>query len=230
MSRHDPAAQLPLTLVHAPDFSRESFVRSASNSAALALIESWPDWPAPIVVLSGPPGSGKSHLAHIWAETARAAILPAHALDERRGLDIPAAALVVEDIDRAAVPEQALFHLINVARETGRSALLSSRHPAAEWRVGLADLRSRLRLAAPVTLDPPDDALLRAVLAKLFADRQVLVDRAVLDYLTARMDRSLAHALEMVAALDRQALASGRQITRPMAAAVLQDLTGEDEA
>jgi chromosomal replication initiation ATPase DnaA len=224
VTRSAVAAQLPLALVHRPDLSRDSFVAGASNRAALAMIESWPAWPAPVVALSGPAGSGKTHLAHVWAERAGAGILDADALFAWRSLDLPASPLVVEDVDPDGVPEQTLFHLINAAREAGRPLLFTSRRPAAEWRIELADLRSRLRLAAPLVLAPPDDDLLRAVLAKLFADRQLLVAPAVLDYLVARMERSLGFAAQLVATLDREALASGRRIARPMAAAVLARL------
>ena len=118
-------------------------------------------------------------------------------------------------------PDAALFHLINSAREAGASLLLTSRSPAGDWRVGLPDLASRLRMAAPATLAAPDDDLLRQVLVKLFADRQIMISRPVVDYLLLRMERSLRAAVDLVEALDRTALAEGGAITRPMAARVL---------
>jgi chromosomal replication initiation ATPase DnaA len=221
-------SQLPLSLGHEPHYGRDSFVAGPSNRTALALIERWPAWPAPVLVLTGPPGSGKTHLAHIWAERTgaeivRAAELRAHAPRGESGL-------VVEDVAMDAVPEQLMFHLINAAKEAAGSLLITSRFPAAHWRVALPDLRSRLRMAAPAALGPPDDELLRTVLVKLFADRQLTVDRAVIDFLLVRMERSLSAALLLVEALDREALAAGRAITRPLAARIIAettDATGE---
>lgn len=220
--------QLPLALAYAPQYGREAFMVGASNSAALRLIETWPDWPSPIVLLSGPTGSGKTHLAHIWAEHAGARILEGAGL----GLDTlpdlrPGGALVIENVDAGPVPEAALFHLVNRAKELGVSLLLTACEPADLWRVDLPDLRSRLRLATPVALGAPDDELLRNVLVKLFVDRQLVVDRPVVDYLTARMERSLSFAGRLVRALDAAALAAGRRITRPVAAAVLADMAAE---
>jgi chromosomal replication initiation ATPase DnaA len=215
--------QLPLSLPHAPSYSREDFVPGPSNSVALRLIESWPGWPSPVVLLTGPAGSGKTHLAQIWAANANAEVLRADALAiEQIVPRIEAGrSFVVEDVAPHAVPAAALFHLINAVRELGGSLLLTSRDRAEGWQVDLPDLRSRLRLAAPVVLQPPDDELLRQVLVKLFADRQLLVDKPVIDYLVSRMERSLSAAAALVEALDRAALAAGRRITRPMAAEVL---------
>ena len=214
--------QLPLALAHEPDLSRDSFMVGPSNRNALAMIDAWPDWPAPLVVLSGPEGSGKTHLACIWAQRSGAELLPAGRLEAvsevlasaRRGL-------VVEDVDPRRVPETALFHLINSARENGTGLLLTSRERSDEWRVGLADLRSRLRMAAPATLLQPDENLLRRALVKLFADRQLLIDKPVIDYLLNRMERSLAAAVRLVAIIDEEALASGRRITRRLVASLL---------
>ena len=214
-------SQLTLPLGHDPQYGRDDFVVWPSNEAALRLIDRWPDWPAPVVVLSGPAGSGKTHLAHIWAERAGAEVLAASRLDAV--LARPGRVVALDDIDPQAVPEQPLFHLINSATEAGAHLLVTSRSPAALWKVGLPDLRSRLRLAAPAALASPDDDLLRQVLVKLFADRQLFVERPVIEYLLVRMERSLAAALVLVDRLDREALAAGNPITRAMAARFLAE-------
>ncbi len=220
--------QLTLPLGHELHYGREDFVVGPSNEAALSLVESWPDWPVPVVVLSGPPGSGKTHLVHIWARRAGAGILAASRLHAET-VAPPGGALAVEDVEMDDVPERTLFHLINSAVEMGASLLVTSRAPAADWRVSLPDLLSRLRMAAPLTLRSPDEDLLRKVLVKLFADRQLFVDRAVIDYLLLRMERSLYTALVLVDRLDREALAAGSRITRPLAAKILFDSTGTQE-
>jgi chromosomal replication initiation ATPase DnaA len=215
--------QLPLDLPQAPQYGRGDFVVGSSNRDALRLIESWPDWPSPLAVLSGPPGSGKTHLAHIWSELSGAEILSS-AFSRDSAMRIPISALAVEDVEPGGVPEGSLFHLINEVRENGGSLLLTSRFQVEEWRVGLPDLSSRLRLAAPLSLGAPDDDLLRQVLVKLFADRQLIIEKAVIDYLLLRMERSLSAATILVELLDREALAEGRKISRPLAARVLADM------
>jgi chromosomal replication initiation ATPase DnaA len=199
-------AQLPLSLSHPAEYGRDSFVAGPSNAAALRAIESWPD----------------------WANRSGARLLASEAMDiETLPSLAPGEGLVIEDIAAGAVPERALFHLINAAKELGASVLLTSRQRIGEWQIGLPDLRSRLRMATPLVLDAPDEEFLRKVLVKLFADRQLIIDRAVLDYLLVRMERSLGGAAALVEALDREALASGRSITRPIAARVLSGTAAE---
>lgn len=220
--------QLSLALAYAPQFGRDAFVPGASNKAALRLVEAWPDWPSPAALVIGPDGSGKSHLAHIWAERAGAPILEAAGLSAATLPAIHAgAALAIEDADAGPIPEAALFHVMNRVKEVGASLLMTARTPPQAWRIDLADLRSRLRLATPVTLGPPDEALLRVVLVKLFADRQLIVEKAVIDYLIVRMERSLSFAASLVRALDIAALAAGRRVSRPMAAGILAELAPE---
>ena len=171
------APQLPLALPHAPSYGRDDFMPGPSNEVALKLIESWPAWPSPVLLLAGPSGSGKTHLVHIWASTAGAKIMEPDTLAELVHPTIVAGgAIAIEDVATDAVPEAALFHLINSVREAGASLLITSQTPAEEWHVSLPDLRSRLRMAAPAALGAPDDELLRKVLVKLFADRQLVVD------------------------------------------------------
>lgn len=223
--------QLALDLSHAARHGREDFLVSPSNERAYAAIESWPDWSDPVLVLTGPRGSGKSHLAAIWAATARAWSVDAF---EIAGGSVPHlvsnGALVVENLDGRDRDEGALFHLLNLARERGASLLLTGRGTVESWSIRTPDLLSRLRLAPGVALEAPDDALLKAVLVKLFLDRQLVVDTSVVDVLALRMERSLAHAGELVAALDREALSRGRRITRAMAASVLASFDDAEPA
>src|SRR5262245_10561384 len=224
--------QLALALPHTENFAREDFLGGPSNDAALRLVEQWPDWPAPIVALVGPPGSGKSHLAAIWANAAGARFLSGRALrvaarDAPREGPLPAAlatgALVLEDLSADDTDERALFHLLNLARQDDAHVLLTARTAPATWRIALPDLASRLRAIPVVTLEAPDDALWRAVLIKLFADRQLTVDESLVAYLATRLERSFAAARAAVDLLDREALRRQRPVTRALAAEVLRE-------
>jgi chromosomal replication initiation ATPase DnaA len=216
--------QLPLALGFSERFGREDFLSGPSNAAALALIEQWPDWPAPAVALVGPEGSGKSHLAAIWAKASGARSVAGQAIT-LAGIPMALAtgALVVEDLRPDAYEPAVLFHLINLAREQGAFLLLTARAAPGTWTVGLRDLASRLRALPVVSLAPPDDALLRAVLVKLFADRQLRVDDDLIGYLAVRIERSFAAARAVVAALDREALRQKREVNRRLAAELLRD-------
>ncbi|MBN8958383.1 MAG: chromosomal replication initiator DnaA [Rhizobiales bacterium] len=215
-----PAArQLALALAHNESFALEDFLPGPPNAAAFALVTRWPDWPSPVVALAGQEAAGKSHLAAIWAEQAGARFLSSRAL---RGADLPAAlatgALVVEDIAPDALDETALFHLLNLVREESASLLLTARTAPAGWRLATADLASRLRAMPVATLGAPDDATLRAVFVKLFADRQLTVDAPLLDYLLSRSERSFTAARTTVERLDGEALRLKRPVTRALAA------------
>ncbi len=210
--------QLALALDHAESLAREDFLAGPSNAAALSLIERWPDWPSRTILLRGPEGSGKSHLAAIWARAAGARTLSPRALG---GVDVPIAlatgALVLDNLAEGGFDEAALFHLINLAREERAYVLITARSAPATWRVGLPDLASRLRALPVVALEGPDDALLRAVIVKLFADRQLAVDESVVGFLATRIERSFAAARAAVAQLDREALRLKRPVTRALA-------------
>jgi chromosomal replication initiation ATPase DnaA len=218
-----PAAprQLALALEHTESFAREDFLGGPSNAAALKLIELWPDWPHRAVMLTGPEGSGKSHLAAIWAQAAGARLTAARALEERM---VPGAlatgALVVEDLAEGGFDERALFHLLNLAREDEAFVLLTAR--TAPARSAIRDLGSRLKALPVVALAPPDDALLRAVLVKLFADRQLAVDESLISYVVMRIERSFAAARAVAARLDAEAMRQKRPLTRALAAELLR--------
>ena len=213
--------QLALALPYAESFARDDFLSGASNKAALGLIERWPDWPDRALVLVGPEGAGKSHLAAIWADIAGARRVSARALG---GIDLPGTlatgALVVEDAP-AQLDERALFHLLNLMRQQQAFVLITTRSAPARWSVALPDLVSRLRALPAIDLSPPDDALLRAVLVKLFTDRQLAVDESLIGYLAARIERSFAGARGAVEKLDREALRLKRPVTRALAAELL---------
>lgn len=211
--------QLVLALDHAISFAREDFLQGPSNTKALALVERWPDWPDRLAVLVGPEGSGKSHLAAIWARASGARILSAKRLNET---DLPQAfatgALVVEDLEAEGLDERALFHLINMAREERVDVLFTARTAPASFNVSIRDLASRLKVLPVVTLTAPDDALLRALIVKLAADRQLAVDEALVNYLANRIERSFAAVRAAVRQLDEEALRQHRPVTRALAA------------
>jgi chromosomal replication initiation ATPase DnaA len=210
--------QLALALPHAESFAREDFLAGVSNRDALGLIERWPDWPDRALALVGPEGAGKSHLAAIWAEIAGARRVSARALGETGLMGaLATGALVVEDAS-ARLDERALFHLLNLVRQEEAFVLITAQTAPASWRVELPDLASRLRAVPVVELSAPDDALLRAVLVKLFADRQLAVDEGLIGYLATRIERSFAGARAAVEDLDREALRQKRPVTRALAA------------
>jgi chromosomal replication initiation ATPase DnaA len=222
----DGPAQLPLELPLAPRLGREDFLAAPANAAALALVENWPDWPARIVMLIGPPGSGKTHLLSIFA--ARSGALRVAASDLPSLGDLVAAApraVAIDDLD-ALADETALFHLLNHAVESGAFVLMAASRPPTAGTVRLPDLLSRFRRAPVIEIGAPDDALMRAVLEKLFRDRQLVVEPPALAYAALRLERSLDAARAFVAALDREALARRRPVTRALAARVLAAFDG----
>jgi chromosomal replication initiation ATPase DnaA len=210
--------QLALALDHAESYAREDFLSGPGNAAALALIESWPDWPANAVALVGPQGSGKSHLAAIWAASSGARMISGRALTESGLLPaLATGALVVEEA-AAVANERTLFHLINLAREEEAFLLFTARSVPSAWPVVIADLASRLRALPVITLQAPDDGLLRGLIVKLAADRQLELKEDVVGYLATHIERSFAAARAAVIALDNESLRRGRRPTRALAA------------
>ena len=216
--------QLAFVLPHAESLTRDNFLEGPANAAGLALIDRWPDWPNRIMLLVGPEGAGKSHLAAIWAEQSGARATSAHALaaDAVPGA-LATGALVVEDLKPGGFDERAMFHLINLAREDEAFVLMTARLPPSAFEVELRDLRSRLRALPTVSLSSPDDRLFRALIVKFCADRQLSVDEAVVSYLTTRIERSYAAVRQAVELLDSEALRLGRPVTRALAAELLRN-------
>ena len=224
--------QLTLHLGHRIAMSAEDFLVADSNAAAVAWIDRWPNWPGPALVLTGPPGCGKTHLAQVWQARSSAALVPATALGRADPVQMLGGRIhcVIERAD-LGVHELALLHLYNIMRERGGSLLLTAEQPVARWNIALPDLRSRLLAAASVAVLPPDDLLMAAIIAKLFDDRQVRVGQDVFDYLIARIERSFAAAQRAVEALDAASLAGQRPVTVALARTVLNmqaGITDED--
>jgi chromosomal replication initiation ATPase DnaA len=217
MQQTEKPRQLPLDLGHGTGYTRDDLVVSSANEQAVAMVDGWPQWPSPVVVLAGPTGSGKTHLASIWSERADAL-----QMDGRKIGDSAAYAgsrpVLIDDIDAAAIDQAALFHLINTVRGAGSHLLLTARRFPAAWDVTLPDLASRLKAAATVEIHEPDDLLLAGVITKLFADRQIEVEPHVLQYLARRIERSLGTTMRLVEKLDRLALEQKTRITRALAA------------
>lgn len=227
------AIQLPLDLGHRPALGRDDFLVAPSNEVAVAWIDRWPDWPGPALALFGPPGSGKSHLCQVWLTASDGLAIdpddvarkqPPELLGDARACALDG----IEDrLEGRPEVERSLLHLYNMLAERGGHLLLAGRRAPAAWPVRLADLRSRLTAATAVGLEAPDDALIGAVLVKLFADRQLRVAPEVVRFLTARMERSFEAARDLVGALDRASLADRREITVPLARRVLAETAGD---
>ncbi len=220
--------QLTLALAHEHSYRREDFLEGAHNTEALSLIERWPNWPSYLFVLKGPAGSGKSHLVEIWRELSGARIVSGAELDGLQSRDVLATGVAaVEGVDRiGARGLVALFHLLNRAHAQDVHVLLTCQEPPEHWAAKLPDLLSRLRAGVWAHLREPDDMILRQVMVKLLADRQLEISPDVLNYCLLRMERSLQSAGRLVAALDEEAMATNTGLSKPMAARVLRRLDG----
>ena len=225
------AEQLSFDLPAIPALGREDFFVAPSNAMAVAMIDAGAGWPGGKLVLTGPAGAGKTHLAHAWASQTGARIVPAKGLGEDQVPDLAAGPVVIEDVPDIAddMPAQkALFHLHNLALANGQALMMTGRPAPNLWALSLPDLQSRVQAATHVALEAPDDSLLAVVLAKLFSDRQILPRPDVIPYLVSRMDRSFAAAAEIVDQLDRMALAESRTLSRALAIRLLsQDKSDE---
>jgi chromosomal replication initiation ATPase DnaA len=224
-----PPRQLTLDWPHEPSFAREDFLPAPSNREALAAIDRWPDWASRSLMLVGPEGSGKSHLAALWAEKAGAIVVRGETLgDTNQDVYPEDTALLIEDGDRVGQSEELLFHLLNTAFQTSRWLLLTARSAPDAWALNIPDLLSRLRLAPVVRLETPDTELTEAVLFKLFSDRQLQVEPFLVSFIAVRIERSLGAARRLVSTLDREALALGRRVTRGMVSEFLREIAEKD--
>lgn len=221
-----PKPQLALGLEHRPSLSGQDFLVAPANANAIEWIDRWPNWPAHTQAISGPPGSGKTHLAHVFQARSRARLVTAEQFGRRsvRELVEGSTALVIDDAGETVTceHEEALFHLLNILRELDKTMLVLSSLPPTRWNITLPDLRSRLSTLPHVAIGMPDEALLYAVVAKLFHDRQLRVDHNVVEYLLTRMERSFTGAGTLVRAIDEAALAEQRKITIPFVRDILQ--------
>jgi len=219
------AGQLPLPLPLRPSLGGEDFLVAPCNEAAVRWIDLWPDWETPSLAVAGPAGSGKTHLASVWAAVSGARFIDASELVRPEGgLALGSGPLILDDADRLMGrdgEEQALFHLLNTLHGLKGRLLLTGTEPPARWPVRLPDLRSRLGAIPVAEIGVPDDALIAALVVKLFADRQLHVGVEAVSFLTRRMERSFEAASRMVDAIDRRALAEGRAVTIPLIREVL---------
>jgi chromosomal replication initiation ATPase DnaA len=227
-SRHEKPQQLPLAFGHDAASGRDDLVISDPVSAAASIVDRWPDWASPVVIITGPEGSGKSHLAEVWRKKSgarRVSLQPGGGAVEAAGLG----PVLFEDADRVGFDETELFHLINAVRSASQTLLITARSWPLAWGVILPDLTSRLKAATTVEIGAPDDMLLSQILVKLFADRQLQPEDKLVAYIVSRMERSLAAAQMIVDRLDTLALARATKISRSLAAEVLNELSGHED-
>jgi len=224
--------QLPLALESTVAYSIDDFVVTQANRAVFDVLERWPHWPSPVVVLTGCKGSGKSHLAAIWAAQSFAMQFDRTRLELAVDAASRGVPVLLEDMAAGCFDETGLFHLINAVRQ-GRvdfpqgSLFMTSQSRPVDWRVSLPDLASRLKAVSLMEISAPDDTLLNAVIAKLFADRQLTVEFRLIRYIVNRMERSLAKAAEFVRRVDCMALERKSRVTRQLVIDVLARMDAE---
>ena len=213
--------QFPLDLEHAPSFASEDFLTLPCNEESVQILQNWPSWPMHALALVGPKGAGKSHLGHAWGEKADAVHLTPQSDISSLG---EGSNLFVDDADSGLYPEDMLFHIYNWSKETGGSILFTGQTAPNHWSVALPDLKSRLATLQVTAIGSPDEDALMMILAKLFSDRQLMVDENILIYLVSRMERSFEMANRIVYEMDRTGLAKKRRLTRILAKEVLEKL------
>jgi len=222
-------SQLILDFEHRTALSGEDFLVANCNRDAISWIDSWPNWPAPALVVFGPPGSGKSHLAAVFEAYSDAQRVTINEFEYAASNVINN--LIIEDFDGILNPDQevSLFHLYNAAKEASYKILMTSHSPPAQWRITLPDLRSRMNAAISVKIGLPDDSLIAALLVKIFADRQVQVSSDVIIYAASRMERSFLAVQQVVENADHLALTTKKKITVNLMKEVLKNLESSFE-
>jgi chromosomal replication initiation ATPase DnaA len=226
MSDATAGKQIPFDLGHRTAMGREDFLIAPSNQDAVAWIDLWPEWPAPVIILYGPVASGKSHLAAVWGERANAACVNPKTLNDSSIRDIASAArhIILEDADNligSVEGEKGLFHLYNLFKEEKRSVLMTLQEPPIRRSFAVPDLASRLRAAPAVSIREPDDALLGSILVKLFSDRQLRVSQDAVKYILSHMERSFEEARRIVAEADSRAMIEKRAVSVPLLKEIL---------
>ena len=228
------AGQLSFDFGHRPSLRGEDFLIAPCNREAVAWIDRWPDWPSPALAVFGPAGCGKTHLTRVWQARSGA---PEINLEMLCGSDPPALlrgakCCVVEDVGAGlddAKSSRAFLHLFNLVAETRGHMLLTAAAPPSRWPVRFADLRSRLAAIPAVAVGAPDDALIGALIVKLFTDRQLKVGDEVVRYMLARMDRSFDAARRLVAAIDAAALSRRRNVTVPLVGHIMRGFVATED-
>lgn len=217
--------QLVFDLPHRPAQDADDFLVSASNQAAIDLIDGWAQWPNAAAAICGPAGVGKSHLVNVWRSFSGGVRITAAELDDALAARLGTwQALAVEDIDQGIADEKSLFHLLNLARERRSPLLLTARTAPGDLDIDLPDLRSRLRALPLALIAPPDETLLRALLVKLFTERQLRVEPATIRYILTHMERSAEGAVRVVSEIDRLALTTHRRATKALAREVISNV------
>lgn len=220
------AEQLGLDLPARAALGRDDFFVSDANAMALAMVESWPNWAGNKLAIIGPEGSGKTHLAHVWAAQSGARIVDATTLSKDAVPDLAQTPVAVENVPAIATDpdaQDALFHLHNLTLAEGNSLLVTGVSEPKHWGLTLPDLKSRLQGTTTAVLSEPDDALLSILLAKLFDDRQLIPNAETIAYMVKHMDRSFAEARRLVREIDQASLAKKRPVTRALAAEILRN-------
>lgn len=221
---NDTSNQIPLSFDVSPSKGRDDLISSGSVEAAVSVLDLWPNWPSHIVILAGPTGAGKSHIAHVWGEKANAQDIDFSATTDEIVTISKQSPILLEDIDRQDMDETKFFHLLNAVKEAQSSILITSRSWPSSWSIKLPDLASRIKSATVVEIGEPDEMLLTQVIFKLFADRQIEIDEKIVNYLVLRMERSLAVAQNIVERMDHLALSKKVPISRAIASDVLAEL------
>ena len=220
--------QLTFDLPTRPALERGDFFIANSNALALAMIEDCENWPQNKHLLVGPKGSGKTHLANVWANQRGARVIASRDITDQAVEEYAAQDLVIDDVPSflgEQSREATLFHIHNLCLANGNALLMTGTGDVSTWNCVLPDLASRLNGTRTARLDPPDDILFQALLAKLFADRQLFPPPDVFPYLLLRLERSYDAAQMAVNQIDRAALSRKRAITRSFVASIIDDLT-----